>query len=357
MGPFDVNWLMATVRLSTPLLYASLGELVAERAGVLNIGLEGMMLTGAFFAFLATYVTDSVLVGTLVGLGSGAAVAAIMAVLAINARADQIVVGVGLNLLALGVTTFAFREVFSGQAEVRLDRPGVVPIPGLSRIPVLGPALFRQTLMVYLAFALVGVVWFVLYRTTWGLIIRAAGERPAAADTAGASVARVRWAGTVVAGGLAGVAGAFLSIGQLGLFIEGMSAGRGFLALAAVIFGGWQPLGVLVACLVFGAADALQLRLQAEATVPREVWLLVATVALGYLGWSVARRRLAPSMLFATALAGGAIGLFTLAPAWHFPPQLWLTLPYVLALLALAGLVRRVRMPTGLAVPYRRGQG
>lgn len=357
MGPFDVSWLTATVRLSTPLLYASLGELVAERAGVLNIGLEGMVLTGAFFAFLGTYLTDSLLVGVLVGLGAGAVVAAIMALLAIQGRADQIVVGVGLNLLALGVTTFAFREVFSGQAEVRLDRLPVAPIPGLSRIPVLGPALFRQTIMVYVAFLLVGLVWFLLQRTRWGLAIRAAGERPAAADTAGVSVARVRWAGTLVAGALAGVAGAFLSVGQLGLFIEGMSAGRGFLALAAVIFGGWRPLGVLAACLVFGAADALQLRLQAEATVPGQVWLLVAIVACGYLLLSATRRRLTGGAVVALGLAGLGGALFVVAPPWHFPPQLWLALPYVLALLALAGVVRRVRMPSALAVAYRRGQG
>lgn len=357
MGPFDISWLTATVRLSTPLLYASLGELVAERAGVLNIGLEGMVLTGAFFAFLGTYLTDSLLVGVLVGLGAGAVVAAIMALLAIQGRADQIVVGVGLNLLALGVTTFAFREVFSGQAEVHLDRLPVAPIPGLSRIPVLGPALFRQTIMVYAAFLLVGLAWFVLQRTRWGLAIRAAGERPAAADTAGVSVARVRWAGELVAGALAGVAGAFLSVGQLGLFIEGMSAGRGFLALAAVIFGGWRPLGVLAACLVFGAADALQLRLQAEATVPRQVWLLVAIVASGYLLLSATHRRLTGGAVVALGLAGLAGALFVVAPPWHFPPQLWLTLPYVLALLALAGLVRRVRMPSALAVAYRRGQG
>jgi simple sugar transport system permease protein len=225
---------------------------------------------------------------------------------------------------------------------------------------VIGRALFNQTLLVYLAFAVVAVVWFVLYRTSWGLAIRAAGEVPAAADTAGVRVTRIRWLGTLAAGALAGMAGGFLSVGQLGFFIEGMSAGRGFLALAAVIFGGWRPVGVLAACLVFGAGDALQLRLQAEATVPRQVWLAIGLVAVA---WIVATRvgrrerlRASPGALAAGLLVAGIGGsLFAIDPAWHFPSQLWLTLPYLLALLALAGLVGRVHMPSSLAIPYRRG--
>jgi simple sugar transport system permease protein len=358
-GPFDVAWLTASVRLATPLMFASTGELISERAGVLNVGLEGMLLAGAFFAYLGSYLTGSLLLGVLLGLTAGVAVAILMAVLSIRARADQIVVGVGLNILALGVTTFLFREVFAGQAEVHLPRPGPLAVPLLSDIPVVGGAFFRQAGFVYVAFALLAGAWFVLYRTSWGLAIRAAGEVPAAADTAGVSVARIRWIGTLVAGALAGVGGAFLSVGQLGLFIEGMSAGRGFLALAAVIFGGWRPLGVLAACLVFGAADALQLRLQAYATIPRQVWLAVAIVAVGYVAaefrpGGVRPSWTAPAVAGAVAVAGSL--LFVTAPRIDFPSQLWLTMPYVLALLALAGLVRRVRMPTALAIPYRRGE-
>jgi simple sugar transport system permease protein len=359
MGPFDVLWLTATVRLSTPLLFAATGELVAERTGILNIGLEGMMLMGAFFSFLGAHLTGSVVIGIVVGAGAGAALAAVMAVLAIQARADQIVVGVGLNLLAAGLTTFTFREVFADQGEVVLDRPGPLQFPLLSDIPVVGPALFRQSALVYIAFVTVGVAWFLLYRTSWGLAIRAAGEVPASADTAGISVVRTRWMATLASGGLAGVAGAFLSVGQTGLFVEGMSGGRGFLALAAVIFGGWRPLGVLGACLAFGAADALQLRIQAEETVPAEVWLAVAVIAVGSFVFtqipSRGVRRRTSGLVTTVALAAAGTALFVVAPAWRFPAQLWLTLPYVAALLALAGLVRRVRMPASLAVPYRRG--
>jgi ABC-type uncharacterized transport system permease subunit len=359
MGPFDVAWLAASVRLSTPLLFAATGELVAERTGILNIGLEGMMLSGAFFAYLVGYVTESLWLGLLAGVGAGIVMALPMALLSINARADQIVIGVGLNLLALGITTFAFRQVFAGQAEAHLDRPGPLALPLLSDVPILGRALFSQTILVYMAIAGIAMAWFVLYRTRAGLAIRAAGEVPAAADTAGVPVERMRWVGTLVAGGMAGLAGGYLSVGQLGFFIEGMSAGRGFLALAAVIFGGWRPLGVLGACLVFGAADALQLRLQAEAIVPRQVWLAVALVAVAYLVFT--RWRRSTDRSHARALVGGliptAVGvtLFALAPRWHFPSQLWLTMPYVLALLALAGFVGRVRMPSAIAIPYRRG--
>jgi len=359
MGPFDVAWLAASVRLSTPLLFAATGELVAERTGILNIGLEGMMLAGAFFAYLVGYLTESMWLGLLAGIGAGITIALPMALLSINARADQIVIGVGLNLLALGVTTFAFREVFAGQPEAHLARPESFALPLLSGIPVLGRPLFNQTILVYVAFLGVGAVWFVLFRTRVGLAIRAAGEVPAAADTAGVRVDRIRWAGTLVAGAMAGLAGGYLSVGQLGFFIEGMSAGRGFLALAAVIFGGWRPVGVLGACLVFGAADALQLRLQAEATVPRQAWLAVALVAVAYLAYAHSRRRsrgIDPKGLMGGLLLSAAgLALFAVAPAWHFPSQLWLTMPYVLALLALAGFVGRVRMPTAIAIPYRRG--
>jgi ABC-type uncharacterized transport system permease subunit len=359
MGPFDVAWLAATIRLSTPLVYAATGELISERAGVLNIGLEGMMLSGAFFAFLGTYLTGSVVVGVLFGVVAGVIAALIVAVLCVRFRADQIVVGVGLNLLVLGVTTFLFREVFAHQAEVHLDRPTPLRIPLLSDIPVIGPVLFRQTFMGYLAFALVGVAWFVLYRTSWGLAIRAGGEVPAAADTAGVSVPRIRVLGTAVAGAMAGAGGAFLSVGQLGLFIENMSAGRGFLALAAVIFGGWNPWGVMAACLVFGGMDALQFRLQSYEFIPRQVWLAVALIALAYLAVTRLRRRRASvgagGVVVGSAVAAVGVLLFVVAPQWSFPSQLWLAMPYVFALLALAGLVGRVRMPSSLAVPYLRG--
>lgn len=361
MGPFDVAWLTASVRLATPLIFASTGELISERAGILNIGLEGMILVGAFFAFLGTHLVDNLVLGVLLGVVAGMTLAVVMVLLTIHARANQIVVGVGLNIAALGITTFAFRQIFAFRTEAPLARPAPLPIPLLSKVPVIGDALFSQTIMVYLAFVGVAVAWLVLYRTSWGLALRAAGEVPAAADAAGASVARVRWFGTLVAGGMAGMAGAFLSVGQVGLFQENMSAGRGFLALAAVIFGGWRPLGVLAACLAFGAADALQLRLQAYDHVPRQVWLVIALVALGYLVWTRmgSRRRLrSPTGLaVGVAVIGAGVASFAADPQVQFPSQLWLSVPYLLALLALAGLVGRVRMPAALAIPYQRGGG
>jgi simple sugar transport system permease protein len=359
MGPFDTAWLASVVLLSVPLILAATGELMSERGGVLNIGLEGMMLSGAFFSFLAVYLWHDVTLGVATGMVAGVVVALLMALLCVRLRSDQIVVGVGLNLLALGVTTFAFREIFATQAEVRLAYPQPIALPLLSELPLVGRPVFRQTALGYLAFVAVGAAWFVLYRTSFGLALRAAGEVPAAADTAGVGVNRVRTLGTCVAGAMGGAAGAYLSVGRLGIFNEGMSGGRGFLALAAVIFGGWHPLGVMGAALVFGAADALQLRLQSYAAIPREVWLAVTVVALVYLVVTRMRRRPEGGSVVGTvvglAVAGIGIVLFVLEPDWQFPPQLWLTLPYVFALLALAGLVGRVRMPSALATPYRRG--
>jgi simple sugar transport system permease protein len=293
------------------------------------------------------------------GMAAGVVVGLLMALLCIRFRSDQIVVGVGLNLLALGITTFTFREIFSAQKEVHLAYPAPISIPLLSKIPVIGPTVFHQTLLGYFAFLSVGLAWFALYRTSFGLAIRAAGEVPAAADTAGVSVNGIRTVGACIAGAMAGAAGAYLSVGRLGLFNEGMTGGRGFLALAAVIFGGWTPLGVMGAALVFGAADAVQFRLQSYAAIPRQVWLAVALIVLAYLAATRLRGRGRPASIGATVISIAAIGagviLFVIHPHWQFPPQLWLTLPYVFALLALAGLVGRARMPSALATAYRRG--
>jgi ABC-type uncharacterized transport system permease subunit len=359
VSPFDVAWLSATIRLATPVLLASTGELVSERAGVLNIGLEGMILSGAFAGFLASYFSHSFLLGLGAAVLAGASLAAVMALVSIKARADQIVTGVGLNIVALGATTFAYREIFSGRPAIELALPQPIALPGLSDIPVIGPSFFRQTALVYVAFLAVGAVWLLLYRTTWGLSIRAAGELPTAADTSGANVDRIRWSCTIFAGAMAGLAGAYLSIGRVGFFTEGMSAGRGFIALAAVIFGGWRPVGVMLACLALGAADAIQLRLQAEPSVPSVLWLVIGLIAAAVVAAKWIRRRREPwswmMLVVAISFAGIGLGMFVAAPQWRFPPQLWLSLPYVIALVALAGVVRRVRMPTALATPYVRG--
>jgi general nucleoside transport system permease protein len=361
MGVFDAFWVATTLTLATPLVFAASGELVSERTGVMNIGLEGMMLAGAFFGFSGAYLSGNGAVAIAAGAVAGMAIAAIMAVLAIHARADQIVVGLGLNILVLGITAFLFRRIFAGN-QIQLDATANVAVPGLSRLPVLGEALFRQPLLVYLAPVVLAAVWVLLHRSAWGLAMRAAGEEPEAADAAGADPMRARWAGTLTAGALAGVGGAFLS-SSTGVFIEGMTAGRGYLALAAVIFGRWRPLGVLVACLVFGAADALQLRLQSQPVVPREVWLAPAVLGLIFLAGRLARFRfkvtavsLRPvAALVALAAVVAGLAAFAMAPRLVLPSQLWRALPYAVTLAVLASVAGRGRIPAALATPYRRG--
>ena len=358
-GIFDAAWLAAMISLTTPVLFAALGEAVSERTGVINVGLEGMMLTGAFFAFLVTWQTGSPWLGVLTGLVAGALLAAVMAALAIEAGADQIVTGIGLNILALGITTFAFDQIFSHRGQVILDAMSPLGIPGLEELGGVGRALFHQPPLAYAAYVLVPVFWFLLHRTNAGLALRAAGELPEAVDTAGISVRAVRWAGTLAAGAMAGVGGAYLSVVSLGLFVQGMSAGRGFIALAAVIFGRWRPLSVLGACLLFGGADALQLRLQVAESIPREVWVVVAALPVLALAHAIGRRRVSrierPDVaLGAVVLVGGTV-LAVLRPDWRIPGQLWLTMPYVVAILVLAGFVGRTRLPSALARPYRRG--
>ena len=356
MEPFGSAWLATTVILATPLLFAATGELISERGGVLNIGLEGMMLTGAFFSFLIAWATGSFWVGVAAGIGAATTLSAVMAVLSLKARADQIVVGVGLNILALGLTSFVFEQIFLSKPQVVLPVPKPVAIPGLSSIPGIGPAVFRQPVLVYVAWFTVLAAWWVLYRTTWGLAIRSAGETPAAADTAGIRVDRIRWIGVLVAGCLGGLGGATLSIGQVGLFVQQISAGQGYIAVAAVIFGGWRPLGVLAACFFFAGTNALQLQLQAKDSVPGAVWAAVGLVALVYAVWRLGRPE---TRSWGTAGSAGlvvvlAAGLTLVRPSVSLPSELWLAVPYVVALLALAGLVGRVRMPRSLGVPYER---
>jgi ABC-type uncharacterized transport system permease subunit len=357
VGPFDASWLVATIGLTTPILLAAIGELVAERAGLFNIGLEGMMLLGAFVAFITSWQTGSAWLGVVAGMVGGVVLAALMAFLSIEARADQVVVGVGLNILALGVTTFSFEQIFASRPQALLNPMQPLAIPGLSHLPYVGKALFDQPPPGYLAYLAVPAAWFFLYRTTWGLAVRAGGELPEAVETAGLSVRNVRWLAELAAGALAGAGGAFLSVVTLGLFIQGMSAGRGYIALAAVIFGGWRPFGVLGACFVFGGADALQLRLQAVGLIPRQVWFVLFAAPLVYFAYRRLRRRShvrlrAPGFSAAIAIAG--VVLFALAPSMSLPSQLWLALPYLLTLFVLAGFAGRPRMPSALAVPLRR---
>lgn len=358
IAPFDAAWLASVLALATPLLLAATGELISERAGVLNVGLEGMMLSGAFFAYYVSWETGSLLIGFAAGVGGGLIFGVLMGLIAIEVGADQIVAGIGINLAAFGLTAYLFDQVFSNQAQAVVSTLGTVNVPLLSDLPDVGKALLDHDVVLFLAFALVPVASFVLYKTRWGLALRACGETPEAAETAGVSVRRVQWLGVLSAASLAGIAGAYLTIVEVGIFKQGMTDGRGFLALVAVIFGRWRPLGVLGACLVLGAADALQLRLATASSVPQVVWAALVVIAASYAVFVLARRnrgRARPALMVMGAIAAAGMVLFATTPHVFLPDQLWRSLPYLLALIVLAGGVAYARMPSRLGLTYRRG--
>jgi general nucleoside transport system permease protein len=253
--------LAATLRYATPLIFGSLGGLFSERSGVINIALEGMMLVGAFFGAWGADVTGSWIGGIVIAIAAGAAFALIHAVFAVSLRADQIVSGTALNLLALGLTGYLYVDIY-GTTGTPDDLPGVpdVHLP-IKSVPLLGDVFGQLNLLVWVALALVVIVWVVVFRTPQGLRLRSAGENPLAASTAGLSVVRTRYLAVMTSGGLAALGGAFLSIGFVHSFTQNMVAGRGFIALAALIFGRWRPAGALAATLLFGFGSALAQRL------------------------------------------------------------------------------------------------
>jgi ABC-type uncharacterized transport system permease subunit len=292
------GFLAAAVRVATPLLLAATGETVAERSGVINLGTEGIMLAGALAAALGATAW-----GPWAGLGAamlaGMCLAAVFALIAIGARADQIITGTAITLAAVGLTGTIYRKAY-GDTGAGLSLPTLpnLPIPGLSDIPVVGPGLFDQPAPTYLAVAALPLVWWVLFRTRLGLQLRATGEAAAMARAAGVRTGLMRAGATIIGGGFAGLGGATLVLAQVGTFAERMTAGRGYLAIAIVVLGRWHPAGVAAAALLFGGATALQFLFQALGT--------------------------------------------------RAPYQLFLMLPYVLTLLALAGAVGRVRAPGDL---------
>jgi len=250
--------------MAVPILLAAIGEIFAERAGISNINLEGQMLVGAFGAFLATYYTNSLLLGTLAGAISGALLALLLAYVCITLKVDQIITGITLNIFATGITSFIYRALFGVTSlPPAVSTYKTISIPILGKIPFLGPILFEQNILVYITVIIFIIANILLFKTKPGLRIRAAGEYPRAAETMGVNIFEVRYISTMICGALAGIGGAFLPLGILGGFVEKISAGRGFIALAIVIFGKWSPYKALGAGLLFGAADALQLRLQA----------------------------------------------------------------------------------------------
>ncbi len=297
------NLLQSTVAMAIPLLLAALGELLAERAGIINIGLEGMLLVGAFAAMVVTYFSATPVLGLMAAWGSGVLLAGVFAYLAVVRRANQVVLGAALNLLAIGVTGVGYRAVFgvTGQA---LSVSGFPPlaVPVLASLPTIGPTFFAQSVLGYLAFLLVPCVAFGLYGTIPGLKLRMVGENPHAAAAQGVRVGLTQTLALLACGVLAATGGAYLAVDYAHTFVEGMSAGRGFIALAIVIFGRWSAWGIMGAALLFGFATALQFHVQ-------------------------------------------SLGL-------PIPYQFLLMLPYVLTLLGLAGAAGTARAPAALGMPY-----
>jgi simple sugar transport system permease protein len=295
--------LASTIRNATPLVFAALGGLFSERSGVVNIALEGLMLIAAFAGVVGAALFNSALIGLLFGLGAGLLFALIHALMCVTFEADQIISGTAINLLALAGTGFLMVLIFgSGGTSPRVEGFKEVPIPLLSDIPFVGQALFSQSLLVYLMYILVPVTFFLVFRTPFGLRLRATGEVPEAVDTAGVSVARMRYYGVALSGLLAALGGVYLSMGILSAFTEGMTGGRGFIALAALIFGRWNPIGAAGAALLFGFALAVTFR------VPQDV----------------------------------------------IPQEFIGMLPYVLTIVALAGFGGRAIAPAAIGKPYRK---
>ena len=296
-------FLEAAVRLGIPLALAALGETISERSGVINIGLEGSIIAGALGGALGALAFQSAGMGVMTGAMAGCAVSLVFVVFAIGLGADQIITGTAVTLGGLGMTGAIYQARFGATgAELSLPTLQALPVPVLDRIPLVGSALFAQAPTAYLAYALAPALWYFLFRTSWGLELRAVGEAPNAAKAAGVKVRWIRCLATLTGGLLAGVAGAHLTLAHAGTFAEGMSAGKGFIAIAVVVLGRWNPILVLFAALFFGAASALQFFLQ-------------------------------------------ALGL-------DLPYQLFLALPYVLTLAALSGWVGRARAPAALALPW-----
>lgn len=296
--------LQGTVLLSVPLIFGALSGVLCERAGVVNIAIEGQLLAGAFLSAVIGSLTGSLVAGLFAAVVAGLLVGWILAVFTVTYFVDQVIVGVVVNTLVLGLTSFFYSAVLDKEAEVWNNPPVFKPIaiPGLSDIPIVGPIFFKQSLIVYLMYVVAILVHVSLFRTRWGLRVRAVGEHPRAADTVGINVNRVRFRNVLLGGMVAGLGGAFFTLGSVGAFGKNMTAGKGFIALAAMIFGRWSPKGAIAAALLFGFADQLQ-----------SVLSIIGT---------------------------------------PIPSQFMLMAPYLATLLAVAGLAGRVRAPAADGVPY-----
>lgn len=284
---FDVltRLLSTTLIMATPMLVAAMGTLFIERSGIINIGNEGFMIMGALMGVVGSYVSGSAFVGALVAMLSAGALGLVFAFFTITLRANQVVTGLAVNAIAAAVTSLLFRQIFDLSASVpRIETFETLPIPLLRDIPVLG-VLFEQTAVGYLAFLLVPLTTFVLRRTRLGLTVRSVGENPLCCDTLGIHVQRTRYLSVLYGSMMAGLGGAFVSMGQLSFFTVGMIAGRGYMTLAAIVFGNYTPWGIMLACVLFGAVSSLQYMLQATSSlIPYQLWVsfpyLFAVLAL-----------------------------------------------------------------------------
>ncbi len=298
-----IGILTSGIRLATPYLYAAIGETFGQRSGVLNLGVDGQMLIGAFAAFYVAFTTGNLWLGLLAAMGVGALMGLAMAYVTVNLHAQQGISGIGFYLFGLGMSELLFKMLL-GTVETVKGFPKV-HVPVLGGIPVLGEIFFQQNIMVYGAFLLVPVAWFVLNKTTLGLKIRSVGENPEAADSLGVSVARIRYFTIILGGTLSGLAGASMSIALLNVFQQNMTSGLGFIAVALVYFGAWRPWGVLAGALLFSMVNSLQL------------WMQVLNVPI--------------------------------------PSELAVMLPYILTIVVLVATVSRVRSPSALTKPFERG--
>ncbi|MBC8506871.1 MAG: ABC transporter permease [Anaerolineales bacterium] len=297
-----VGILASGIRLATPYLYAAIGEAFGQRSGVLNLGVEGQMLLGAFAAFYVTFTTENLWLGMLAAVIVGALMGLAMAFVTVSLHAEQGISGIGFYLFGLGLSDLLFQKLMGTVETVKGFSK--ITIPVLSELPIVGDIFFRQNILVYIAFGLVPIAWFVLNKTTLGLKIRAVGENPEAADSLGVSVARVRYFTITLGGILSGVAGASLSIALLNVFQQNMTSGLGFIAVALVYFGAWRPWGVLAGALLFSMVNSLQL------------WIQVLGIPI--------------------------------------PSDIAVMMPYVLTILVLVATVSRVRAPSALTRPFER---
>jgi general nucleoside transport system permease protein len=299
-----VGILTSAIRLATPYLYASIGESFGQLSGVVNLGVDGIMLVGAYVALLVALFTGSLWLGMLCAAIVGLLMGLLMSVISVTLKAEQGISGIGLYMFGLGLSSLLFKMTMGTVKTIVGFQP--VKIPILGDIPVIGPIFFQQSVPVYGAFLLVPVAWWILDKTTWGLRIKAVGQNPAAADSLGVSVDRVRYMSVCVGSILAGIAGASLSLATVNLFQENLTAGMGFIAVALVYFGGWRPLGILAGALLFSTVNALQL------------WMQVLGVRI--------------------------------------PSDVAVMLPYLLTIIVLAISAGRVRPPAALNKPFERGE-